>query len=207
LASTTLRHPPGTILLARGVASRAVALIADGSVQASVTAANGRHVTFKLDSRRRVYGMLSFVDGREMPSDIVAIEPTLAISIPFAAIRAELDADPALWPSIALDVCTRARGFTDQLKAVVFDPLPARVASLLTALAIESGQAIDGSSEVRLRLSQERLGEMLGVSRQTVTTLVRQLNRNGILEWRYGTVTLRDPVRLRQLSGPTIDRD
>ena len=58
---------------------------------------------------------------------------------------------------------------------------------------------------IELRLPQERLAELLGTSRQWATSLVRELSKAGLVEWRYGRVTVLDVQALRQLAGRGIE--
>jgi DNA-binding FadR family transcriptional regulator len=72
---------------------------------------------------------------------------------------------------------------------------------LLISLAATSGiRSAAGTVVIGLRLPQERLGEMLGVSRQTATGLVRELVDDGLVHWRYGRVTLLDLPRLQAIA-------
>jgi CRP-like cAMP-binding protein len=58
------------------------------------------------------------------------------------------------------------------------------------------GQRKDAPS-YSLRISQERLGMMLSLSRQTVNELLRHLEHKSIIHRRRGGVRILDPGRLR----------
>jgi CRP/FNR family transcriptional regulator, cyclic AMP receptor protein len=49
----------------------------------------------------------------------------------------------------------------------------------------------------RVRVSQERLGMMLSVSRQTVNELLRQMEQESMVQCERGGVRILDPGRLR----------
>jgi hypothetical protein len=68
------------------------------------------------------------------------------------------------------------------------------------------GQAGKDVAPIERRLSQERFVEMPGVSRQTVTTLVRAFVRQGLVHWHYGQITLLDRPGLQALADAGVDR-
>jgi DNA-binding FadR family transcriptional regulator len=80
-----------------------------------------------------------------------------------------------------------------------------RAASLLLGLASQgAGVEAGGPVVIGMRLPQERFAEMLGVSRQWATLLVRELVAAGLVEWRYGRVTLLDPKALQALAASGV---
>ena len=128
------------------------------------------------------------------------------IRIPHAAIRGELARLPSLWESIAVEVNRRGRSVNLQMQQFVFDAPLVRAASLLLGLLAKNGEHGEpGPVAIELRLPQERLAELLGTSRQWATALVRELSQAGIVEWRYGRVTVLDVQALRRLAARGID--
>lgn len=203
-ASRTVRYKPRDFLLRGGAAVDHVSVVAAGAVESSVMTSDGRRVVFSLDGPGRLYGLSPLIDGEPTINDTVFVESGVGIDVPFRAIHAELAAEPALWASLAREANARGRRYTDQIKSFVFDELPHRAAGLLLGLLQHSGAA-SASGRV-LRLPQERFAEMLGVSRQTVTALVRGFAHNGLVEWRYGQVTLIDFERLQAMADMGLGR-
>lgn len=196
----------GGLLYRHGAPSSHLAVVVVGSVESSVTAPDGRRILFAVDLAGRAYGLLPLIDALPTTNDMFFVEDGVALETPYGAIDAELACDPALWAGVAREVNARARRFNDHLKSVLFDSLRSRAASLLLGLAQPQDLSRPGPSEIALRLPQERFAEMLGVSRQTVAALVRELKRTGLLQWRYGRITLLDRPALQALADAGIDR-
>jgi CRP-like cAMP-binding protein len=206
LASGVFSHRSETCLIVDGQHLDHITVVAEGSVISGVSSSGGRRVIFKFDDSHYAYGLTSFVDGLTVPHDLVAAGQVTVIRIPHAAIRAELSRLPSLWESIALEATRRGRGFNRQMQQFVFDAPRVRAASLLLGMLGKSGQlGDDGPVTIDLRLSQERLAELLGISRQWATALVRELSQAGLVEWRYGRVTVLDVPALRKLAAGGID--
>lgn len=199
-------HRRGGLVVDSGRTSEALTIVVQGVVQACVTAKAGRRITFKVGGPGGVYGLLPMFDGRKIPSDLVAHERVVALAIPYATLRAELVRAPALWELLASEMAARARGYTDQMRRFLFDGPRVRMAALLASLAHGGAQDGDGAVELPMQLSQERLAEMLGISRQWATGLVREMSDASIITWRYGRVTILDIDGLRAIARESINR-
>jgi CRP-like cAMP-binding protein len=190
----------GAVMLARGAPVESLVLLVSGAAHAGATGRSGRRQTFALEEPGQVYGIIPLVDGGAMTNDIVAGEPSVALLLPVAAIRAELDRAPALWKPLARELAKRSRGQIALITRKLLDSPRAQLAHHLLALADESGVVKDGAVVIRLRITQERLGEMLAVSRQTATVLVREFVADGLIDWRYGRAILKDIDGLRRVA-------
>lgn len=206
-ASRVHRYRRGINIVSRGDRLDAVHLFVEGSASVGVTEASGRGVVFTIHPpRERIHGIASLIDGETMPHEVTADETATVLAIPIAAIRAELDRSPALWESVAKEAIVRGRAFFEEVRVFLLKPLRPRLAGLLLALAASSGtRSTAGTVAIGWRLPQERLGEMLGVSRQTATGLVRELVNDGLVHWRYGRVTLLDLPRLQAIAAAGAD--
>jgi CRP/FNR family transcriptional regulator, cyclic AMP receptor protein len=205
-ASSVRTHPPGALVVEAGPTSGMVTVVVDGTALACVTGPDGKRVTFKVAAGASVHGVIPLVDGREMPNDVIALDTVTAIRIPHAALRAELRAAPVLWESVAVELAARARRYTEQMKRFVFDQPRVHLAVLLTGMARSVGGYPAGPPvQLGQRLSQELIAEMLGISRQWASTLIRDLVQDGLVRWRYGRVTVLDFAALRAIAEQGIN--
>jgi CRP-like cAMP-binding protein len=198
-ASRVRRYRRGARLVSGGETMRAALLIAAGDVEVSFSSADGRQFTYALGASGAIFGLLPLLDGRGMPHDLNALDAVTVVAIPFSAIRAELAARPMLWESLALDMAWRFRNLFSIVHGHVLDPAPVRLANVLVRLAQTEGQAVPEGVAIRVRLSQARLGELVGVTRQTAMQLVHDLEARGLVAWRYGRAVVRDLPGLQAL--------
>jgi CRP/FNR family transcriptional regulator, cyclic AMP receptor protein len=204
-SSIVSSHLNGTALISHGQRNDSVPVVLEGTVLATVSNPAGRRVTFKIDNQAYAYGLLSLVDGQVEQFDLVSDGPVTIVRIPHVAIRAELTQRPELWQSVAIDLSRRSRSYLAQLQQFVFDPPLVRAAALLLGLMARKGEGGEqGPVAIELRLSQDRFAEMLSTSRQWATVLVRELIAAGLIEWRYGRVTVLDPKGLRAVAAGGI---
>lgn len=201
--ATVSTHSAGRQVVAYAEPTQTLVFVLQGATQASLTEPSGRRVTFLYDASTLVYGLAPLLDGEAMMHELIAVDAVTLMSLPFDALRAELDAAPGLWQSLAVEMCSRYRRVSAQMTRFVFDAPRVHMAALLLGLVDEDQRAAARVEAVviGMRLSQERLAEMLAISRQWTTQIIQEMTKDGLLHWRYGRVTLLDLERLRTMAG------
>jgi CRP/FNR family transcriptional regulator, cyclic AMP receptor protein len=88
------------------------------------------------------------------------------------------------------------------LEDMALEPPRVRLARCLIHL-LEGYGARKAAPSCSVRVSQERLGMMLSLSRQTVNELLRDMEGEGIIQCQRGGVRILDPGRLRDVAQPS----
>lgn len=73
----------------------------------------------------------------------------------------------------------------------------ARVRARLAELLLLQRPLVPQSGLVTLKVSQVDLAAMIGVSRQTLNELLKQLEKRGLIEIAFRSICVMDPARLR----------
>jgi CRP/FNR family cyclic AMP-dependent transcriptional regulator len=205
-AASVTSHRTATTLIANGRRCDTIILPVEGLLTSCVSTPGGRRVVFKFDDSAYAYGLAPLLDDLPLQHDLTTDGPVTVMRVPHVAVRAELARLPSLWETIAAELNRRGRRMTKQMQQFVFDAPLVRAASLLLGLIAQDGKPVeDGPVAIPMRLPQERLAELLGTSRQWATALVRELCAAGLVDWRYGRVTVLDPAALRRLADRSID--
>lgn len=199
-ASRVRRVRRGGRIISEGEPMDAALLIAQGDIEVSISGADGRRFTYALGWQGAIFGMLALFDARGMPHDLNALSDVTLVAIPFDAIRSELAAAPPLWKSLAYDMAWRFRNLFDMVNGHALDPVPVRLAKVLLRIARTEGEPGPRGTVIKPRLTQEQLGALIGVSRQTAVQHLRDLVERGLVGWRYGRATLLDVAGLQALA-------
>lgn len=88
----------------------------------------------------------------------------------------------------------------DIIEGLVFKACSSRLAWFLLSEAERRGTATPAGITVDLDLTTEQIATRIGATRQTASTLLNDLARQGIIERRRGTVLVREIERLRRIS-------
>ncbi|UUZ69675.1 helix-turn-helix domain-containing protein [Polaromonas sp. P2-4] len=95
-------------------------------------------------------------------------------------------------------ICSRYKSALQWIDSTTLQPFPVRLAQrLLTAQRVLSSSSAAETNV--LRLSQEDLGHMLGISRQSVNKQLKAWEARNILRLEYGRITLLDTAALECL--------
>lgn len=100
---------------------------------------------------------------------------------------------PQVWEAVAALLYLQLRGLVQLLAETTALPPRQRLASRIELLS-------RASRPRALRLSQQALGEMVGLTRKTVNAYLADFERQGLILRAYGEVTVIDPAGLRRIA-------
>jgi CRP/FNR family transcriptional regulator, cyclic AMP receptor protein len=141
------------------------------------------------------FGEVSIFDELPRPTDAYAVGPTEVLVVPAAALRQILDLNPLWYRDFARVLCNKLRFALAHIESTVL-PISVRIGSRLLDLAQVYG--LPSQDGLRLKLSQEDLARMLGVTRQSINKELRGFERDGWLSLHRGEIILRDVPALQR---------
>lgn len=176
--------------------------VVEGALQVSGSTADGKRVALALLEPGNWVGEVSALDGRERTHDVAAHGPTLVARLSQPRFDAWTAAHPGVRECFIALLCSRLRQtytFVEELQTL---PTPALIARRLLLLARTFGEAdgaaATGSTQLKVRLSQEDIATLLGLSRQRINQELQRLAQLGIAEASYGDVRIHDLEALQR---------
>ena len=206
IACAALRHTAdGMLVHARGAEADGLYTIAHGAVRFTRTTADGQETTIGLLEPPSWFGEISLFDGMPRTHDGYTCGPTLLLFHAKADFKRLLMRHPVIFERFAKMLCLRLRATFDLVEEAATAPLPQRLARRLLELAHIKPSAAAAMTEVRARdvpLTQEELGHLLGKSRQSIAKLLRGWEEEGLVQTRYGRISILRPATLAGLAYP-----
>lgn len=187
----------GQQLFARGDEGADLCCVLEGALRVGSLRADGREALLARVEPLQWFGEIALIDGGPRTHDALAEGPTRVWRVPAAVLQAALAEQPLWWREIARLSCGKLRLLFEALEDIGLLPLPARLAKRLLFQA--QGYGSRGAC-TRLKLAQEHLALMLGVSRQSINKALGELEAQGLIERHYGEIELRDTARLAALA-------
>lgn len=129
------------------------------------------------------FGEVSALDGGPRPHDAVVAEATVIASLAPHDIDALAAETPGLYRHIGALACHHQRASLRFIGAMLTAPPAGRIAALARIAA---------SDGALLRMTQEDLAGLVGLSRQRLNTLLGQMERAGQIERGYGAIRILD---------------
>lgn len=191
----------GTDIGARTRTSRDVIVVARGGVEICSGSPDGKRFVLGLARAPEVLALVLLFSKVRLPYEFRAYADSVLLHLECGALTAILDAEPILWRDVALLLCTRHGDSLRLLHDQTLGSLEQRMAATLAQLGRIHGIAADGGTEVGLRLPQEQLGAMLGVTRQSVNRVLRDMERARVIAIDYNRITIRDGAALDAIAG------
>lgn len=142
-----------------------------------------------------VVGEVTLLDGAPRTATVEAVEPTEALELFRSDLLEVLRAEPGFLDELMRSLGALVRRLSDQAADHVLLDLPGRVAKTLVSLA----GAGEGPHVVRL--SQTRMAELAGGSRQSLNQVLGSFSTRGYLRIEGRTVVVEDMAALRRRAG------
>lgn len=207
LELATLRHlSEGELLYAKDRGADAWYGVLAGAIRLGASGPDGRQGLFAFLEPGTWFGDTSLFDGLPRPHDAIAHGVATVLALSTAQFEGLLERYPVLYRHFVELYCQRTRLMYFALEAWTAFSLEERLARHLLNLANGHGQreAEGDDIAINLRLPQEQLAQLLGVSRQRVSQILREWEDHGWLHFRYGRVVLNGDWIARQPSGAQL---
>lgn len=188
------RFSDGQIIQQRGEAADGFWLIEQGTVRIGQFLPHGEFRGVALLGPGDSCGELAWLAATPRVVDAVSRGESVLRYISGARLDPLLAADPVAARSLLGAMARQMQELLDIIAGIRRGTALARVAGLLATLA----QGSDEKAEVAI--TQQELGELLGLTRASVNAALRELEKQGLLERRYGAITILSSQELQLAS-------
>jgi CRP/FNR family cyclic AMP-dependent transcriptional regulator len=187
----TVQGRKGEVLLAAGEETTGWHAVLYGLVKLQTQSTEGRRQAFLGIPAGEWFGEGSALKGGPRPYDVIALRDTDMLCLP----RAEFEA----MRSTSLAFCQALIGqFNMRLGQALAVIETMRLRTPLQRVAMYLGPPLWQGSR-RMSLSQEELGLLCGLARQTVNTVLGELEQRRLVSLEFGRIEVRDADGLRAL--------
>lgn len=170
-----------------------------GRVGINTVSREGKEIFLNILNPGDVFGEIALLDGKERTAGAVAMEPTKLSAIGRADFLPFLERHPGLCIRLMAVLCERLRWTSGIIEDTIFLDIPRRLAKRLLNLVHRHGEAVEGGVRIRIKLSQEDLGHMLGATRESVNKGVKSLQQSGAIIYEDGFMVIQDIALLESL--------
>lgn len=170
-------------------------VIKEGRVKVSRTLPNGKETILTFHEAGEYFGEMSLIDGQTAPATVTAVVPTVIVFITHQDFSVLIE-NPNVSRALLQTLCRRCRDAWAQISVLAFHHADARVRAALYHLCQERGVRTESGTRITLHLTHRELAEMAGISRETATRVLGQLQTQQLLAVEAGHFLVADPEQL-----------
>jgi len=178
--------------------------ILSGRVGINTISREGKELFLNILDPGEIFGEIAVLDGKERTAGAKAMKPTKLVGIGRNELLQFLEQHPRLCLRLIEVLCERLRWTSDTIENTIFLQIPRRLAKRLLTLVERLGRPVEPGNDragirIDMKLSQEDLGNMLGVTRESINKGLRSLQQSGVISHESGYIIVHDVDTLKDL--------
>ncbi|MBI5329482.1 MAG: Crp/Fnr family transcriptional regulator [Betaproteobacteria bacterium] len=187
----SVHYPARKVIFREGEPGDHLLVVLEGRVKVSLTSAEGKEAILSLMGPGEALGEVALLDGESRSATVTAMEDCSCLVIWRRDFLPMLEKYPQLALKLLEAMAHRLRSASDLVGSLSFLHLPARLARILINLGQHYGRVMSEGIQINLKLSQEELGNLAGVSRESVNRQLRAWEEEGVIDVKHGVLTLK----------------
>lgn len=197
--SLTTTYPTGAVLFAEGQSPRGVFIVRRGKVKLSICGSDGRTLILRMVEPGLLLGVAAVVTGCTYEATAETQEPSEISFLRHSDLLRlmRLHGELALWVTqqISADYASTCREIRD---LILSDSASEKLARLLVGWLDQNTEARN-PSQMKLALTHEEIGQMIGTSRETVSRLFAGFKKQRLIQQNGSTLVIPNRVALESL--------
>lgn len=169
----------------------ALFIIAHGSVRVVLYGESGKEITLAVLQTGDFFGEMSLLDGQPRSASVVTTEPSLLVVLKRDDFRQHLLENPATALAVLEELSQRLRRADKIIGSLAMMDVYGRVARMLVEMGEREGQQVEGGVLIKRRPTQQEIASMVNTSRETVSRVLNDFRRRGLLVLEGRRVLLR----------------
>lgn len=180
--------------------ANSIYLLKKGKVKISKISADGREMIMGILGPGEVFGELSLT-GQEKREEIAEVtEDAVICKVKIKDFEDMMSKNPKFNLQVTKLIGFRLRKIQNRLQNMVFKTSEQRVKGFILEMADEMGRPVRGEENqkvVELKLTHEDIAKLTATSRQTVTTVFSDLEKENIIKYDRKRIYIKDKEALK----------
>lgn len=194
-------YPKGAVLFAEQEAPRGVFILCKGRVKLSINSSEGKTVILRIAEPGEVLGLHAVVSGQPYQASAETLEPCEVNFVRREDFLRFLRDNPEASLRAAQQLSQNYHVACEQVRSIgLAHSAMGKLAGFLLLWAAK-GQRTQQGTRVLLTLTHEEIGQMIGLSRETVTRTMGDFKRRQFVASKGATVVIQNKGALEQFAG------
>jgi CRP-like cAMP-binding protein len=194
-----VRQPARTVLFRKGDPGTHMVVVVRGRVKVCTHSEDGKELVLNLINAGEVVGEIALLDGADRTADAVTLVDSDLLILERRDFIPFLQRHPDACMRLFAVLCERVRRTSELLEEALFLEGSSRLAKRLVHLAEVFGKPVSGGVKIDIALSQQQLGNMVGMSRESMNKQLKQWRQDDLIRIEDGRYVLANLDALRDL--------
>jgi CRP/FNR family transcriptional regulator, cyclic AMP receptor protein len=194
-----VRQPPRTVLFRKGDPGTHMVVVVRGRVKVCTHSEDGKELVLNLINPGEVVGEIALLDGADRTADAVTLVDSDLLILERRDFIPFLKRHPDACMRLLAVLCERVRKTSELLEEALFLEGSSRLAKRLVHLAEVFGKPVPGGIKIDIALSQQQLGNMVGMSRESMNKQLKQWRQDDLIRIEDGRYVLTNLDALRDI--------
>ena len=194
-----VRQPARTVLFRKGDPGTHMVVVVRGRVKVCTHSEDGKELVLNLINPGEVVGEIALLDGADRTADAVTLADSDLLILERRDFIPFLQRHPDACMRLFAVLCERLRKTSELLEEALFLEGSSRLAKRLVHLAEIFGKPVPGGVRIDIPLSQQQLGNMVGMSRESMNKQLKQWRHDDLIRIEDGRYVLTNLDALRDM--------
>lgn len=187
-----VRHPARHTVFQVGEVGDHLLILLHGRVKVSLVSPDGKEITLSILEPGDIFGEMALLDGEPRSASVSTMEDCAFLVLWRRDFLPFLERYPSVALKLLAALSRKLRATNDLVGNMSFLDLSARLARILLNLVQQYGKISADGIIIGLKLSQEELGNMAGVSRESINRQIRAWVEADVIGFSHGTILVKD---------------
>lgn len=191
-SASLVRLDEGTVAFHQGDEARSFDILVAGRLKLSQVTADGNQVILRYISPGEMFGGIASLNMNPYPATAESIAPSVALHWDRDLFQRHMQTLARLSFNVLKEVSRRFGEVQSRFRELATERVERRIARTLLRLARQAGKRTEKGIQIDLPLSRQDLAEMTGTTQFTVSRVLSDWERRGLVEAGRARVLLRN---------------
>jgi CRP/FNR family transcriptional regulator, cyclic AMP receptor protein len=194
-------YPKGAVLFMEGQTPRGIFVLCEGQVKLSFSARDGKTFILKIAEPGEVLGISATVSGKPYELTAETIAPCQVSFVNREDLLRFVKENSDACFKVTEQLSDKYDTACQEIRSLGLSySAGQKLAKLLLEWSSRNGESAKIEPGVKLAVTQEEIGQMIGTSRETVTRVFADLKKRQIVQWKGSTLLIHKKDALEALA-------
>ena len=194
-------YPRGSLVFVEGQQPLGIYLLCEGRAKVSIASAEGKIFLLRIAEAGELLGINATLTGQPYRATVETLQNCRIDFVSRDDLFKLLDRDKRAYLALTAALTRKLTGLVDHTRLLFLSRSASeKLARLLVKWCDENGKQTLGGTQITPGLTHEEIGQMISVSRETVTRELNTLKRKNIVQTHNGGMVVRNRAALIALA-------